>query len=189
MKYFSPGSEWFWASFNCVLVLITICVIWRQLRLQGYSHVIQSMFVFDEKWRSQEMTIARREVCANYSPTSTDLNRPEDFVARFFEDLANYVLQGALPLRFVWTTYSYEVDHYWPMLQPAILRLREETGDPTLFVHFERLHRRSRRYGYWKNRWSFAPLPVDIKRFLKTETQNIAYYSDLRQQNLIIMPP
>jgi hypothetical protein len=183
----APENQWFWAAINCALICITVFVIWRQLRLQRFSHVIQSMFLFDQRWRSAEMLTARREVCEHYAPDEDTLNRPEDFVSRFFEDLGTYVIHRALPLRFVWSTFGYDIEHYWPMLFASIRRLRQETGDITLFVSFERLHRRFRRYGRWRSGWRFALLPVDLARFCCEETQTLHYYSELRKQTAIIL--
>ena len=132
------------------------------------------------------MTTARKEVCANHN-VSSELNRPEEFVAMFFEDLGNYVIQGALPMRFVWSAYSYEVEHYWPMLKEAIVDGRIKLNDKTLYTNFEILHKRCKLYSRWENRWSFTELPVDIDNFVNFETQKISYYSDIRQDNRIIL--
>ena len=147
------------------------------------------MFALDAKWRSSEMSTARREVCQQETTADRAMNRPEDVVGRFFEEVGHYVLRGALPLRFVWAAYSYEVDHYWPMLKGPILRLRAETGDKSFFICFEKLQKRCRRYGRLRNPPWFRPLPVDPKRFREEETQRIDYYSSVRAASPTIILP
>jgi hypothetical protein len=180
-------ESWFWSLISSILLFLSILFIWRQLRIQGYAHNLQSMFALNSRWNSHEMTLARKEVCAHHL-SNGQWNRPEEFVAMFFEDLGNYVVQGALPMRFVWSQYSYEVEHYWPMFEKEIRQIRHDRHDKTLYINFEKLHKRCKWYSRWENRWSFSALPVDIDDFIKSETQKLDYYSDIRQGNKIILP-
>lgn len=180
-------ESWFWSLVNSALLLLSILLVWRQLRIQGYSHNLQSMFSLNSRWNSYEMTLARKEVCTHHMSNRT-WNRPEEFVAMFFEDLGNYVVQGALPIRFVWSAYSYEVEHYWPMLEEEIRKTRNDRKDNTLYTSFEKLHGRCKWYSRWENRWKFSALPVNIDSFINSETQKLDYYSDIRQETKLILP-
>lgn len=169
-----------------MIVLGFMLVCW-QLRIQRRSHALQAMFALDGRWHSPEMVRARQAVCIRNTAEVIPLEGEEDFVARFFEDLGSYVYRGSLPLPFVWTTYSYEIDHYWTILEPAILRLRTETGDPTFFGLFERLKRRSDRSGRrrlcwllirhkrWKQAFRLEHLPIDRDRFKREELRMVRF--------------
>lgn len=180
-------ESWFWSFVNSVLLLLSILFIRRQLRIQGYAHNLQSMFALKSRWDSGEMTIARQEVCTHHAANGL-WNRPEEFIAMFFEDLGGYVLQGALPMRLVWSAYSYEVEHYWPMFEREIRNTRTQRNDKTLYTDFEKLHSRCKLYSRWQNRWSFSEIPIDIDDFVKSETQKLDYYSNLREKKRIIIP-
>ncbi|MEB2308776.1 MAG: hypothetical protein OZ917_05670 [Candidatus Brocadiaceae bacterium] len=133
------------------------------------------------------MTIARRAACTQYAGNGS-WNRSKEFVAEFFEDLGWCVLQGALPMPLVWSAFSYEVEHYWPMLEKEIKDIRTKRNDKTLFTDFELLRSRCKRFTRKKNRWSSSAIPIHIDDFVKSETQKLGHYSRLRDKKRIIVP-
>ncbi len=141
MHYFGPGSEWFWQMLQCAIVIITGLLVVRQIQLQGDSHIVNSFAMLHERWNSQMMLKARRLVCENYRPDNKNIDQPAFQIGAFFEEVGIYCRRGRLNKHLVWELYSFEVEHYWPILENNVLSLRKSfKGDNTYYHHFERLH-------------------------------------------------
>ena len=48
-----PGSEWFWAMLQFVVVAATLIGLYRQLRLQSSQQAIEQLGAFDREWRDE----------------------------------------------------------------------------------------------------------------------------------------
>ena len=81
-----PGSEWFWSMAQLMLLAVTFVVIYRQLRAQGATNVVQRMDSLAHRWKTGEMTHASvagtaAEVPADLVRLSVGVEHPDDLVA------------------------------------------------------------------------------------------------------------
>jgi hypothetical protein len=95
--------------------------------------------------------LSRRRLAAKYATdgfaTEGDIaqagrfNRAAYAVANFFEDLGYLQRIGALREETVYHSFGIMARTYWTLYGNAIREMREEHGDPEIFVDFERLDR------------------------------------------------
>ena len=135
-----PGSEWFWAATNGLVLAITFIAIYRQLRLQASANAFEQMDRFVHEWASEpsirnmlEILLARR--------AGTDPERyPEgaaSFITDFWESVGSLVRAGHVDRRLVHDFLGDRCRWWWAMLTPYTRRLRIETGDRQRKEHLE----------------------------------------------------
>ena len=126
------------------------------------------------------MRTARKETCGNFAKAETNINKPEHMVCSFFEEVGLYVKRGIFDRALVWEFYSFDIAHYWPMLEEPIRTLRTKFVDKSFFEHFEELHRTIKS----------APRPttLDIPAYVAAENQTLDYYSDFYKNQELTKP-
>jgi hypothetical protein len=163
-SFFDAGSEWFWGMTQAIVVAVTLGIIAYQVRLQRFAQMTDVLARLDEKWNSDFMRTARKETCGNFAKAETNINKPEHMVCSFFEEVGLYVKRGIFDRALVWEFYSFDIAHYWPMLEEPIRTLRTKFVDKSFFEHFEELHRTIKS----------APRPttLDIPAYVAAEKSN-----------------
>lgn len=139
--YFGKESGWFWEMLQFLAVSISLAFIGYQLKVQVTSNMLMALFEFSKKWRSRRLLNARKAVCESYLKNKTAGDQWKT-VANFFEELGLLVKKNVIDSDVIWEEYSFEIEHYWPILQPKINSLRRDQGlDDTYFDSFEELYR------------------------------------------------
>lgn len=137
-----PGSEWFWAMAQFVLVAVTIVGLYRQVRQQNAANALERMVQLQGEWNSPRMIYAR--ICvARWRMQSTDLRPdvestvPLAWLCNFFENLADLFEAGHVTWSEVENTWGQPLVLWWSALRETVMTAREETS--TALLGFERL--------------------------------------------------
>ena len=95
-----PGSEWFWAFAQFIVVVVSLFGIYRQLRSQGAANAVQRIETLEGQWNSPRMTYQRLDLAVHLKTHPADLEgyfkaRP---ILDFFTNLENLWKQGYVTL-------------------------------------------------------------------------------------------
>jgi hypothetical protein len=141
-----PGSEWFWAFLQFVVVALTLGVItyqvWsqtQQAKIQAAASTAGTMSLMQEKWNADTMQRMRLKICTDWKNNKKNFDGVCEFVAEFFEELATFVKIGAISKEVMWDVQSWNVECYWFMFADDIYRLRAEYKDESFYSGFEQL--------------------------------------------------
>lgn len=136
---FGKDSDWFWAMLQAIAVPITLGFIWRQVVLQRQASELDALRQMKDEWVSADLLAAQEECCSNFvSSNTTRITLKEEKIASFYELLGLYVRLGTLNKELCWNVFSYDVEHYWLILQPKLAPLM--AADSTLFTEFKKLY-------------------------------------------------
>lgn len=170
-----PGSEWFWGFVQCVVVAVTLFLIYLQFKTQTASHVVQSVLAIDERWNSEYLQSIRHEVCSEWKGDNKKFDGACEVIAEFMEDLGTFLKIKAIPADVMWEVQSWNIENYWMMFQPGIVELRGELKEPkTLYSGFETLFDKMVEIGDQKS----APRknPKDAGDFIDREIRSTGVY-------------
>jgi hypothetical protein len=136
-----PGSEWFWAAAQFVLVAVSLVGIYRQLKAQGSANAFQRLSTLHERWDSERLVRARLQLAIRLRHGPADkVGASVIPVADFFEDIALLEAAGHVSRREVWLDWNRTVEFWWALVEPEIRRRRADyPGD---FDGFETLRDR-----------------------------------------------
>lgn len=145
LHIWEQGSEWFWAFLQFVVVALTLWYVTRQVRLQAMSHVVESICTLQDHWNSETMQHRRNEVCTQWkSKHAKEFDGACEHIADFFEELGTFVKIKALPLQVVWDVHSWNIEHYWLMFKPGIVKERKDCKE-NIYCEFESLFKAMRK--------------------------------------------
>ena len=134
--------------------------LFQNYRLKSLTHVKDTYFVDGDILEVQ------------------DLDPATEQVHDFFEDVGYLCRVGVLPVERVWSQYP-GITTAWVLWEPAIKKLRDETGDPRWYGNYEYLYNQmvdvERRRGYTDAR----PTKDDLREFVE---ENIQYVEIARKQ-------
>ena len=87
---FGPGSEWFWAMAQFVVVVITLAGIYRQLRAQSSANAFHQMATLNDRWNSDHLVRARLALVLHFRYEEAGAGIPSLMrpMCDFFEDIA-----------------------------------------------------------------------------------------------------
>lgn len=155
------GSEWFWAFWQFIAVVLTLVLIWKQVKqqteshksiekqvklqtkeveIQTASHVVQTVCTIQERWCSETMQRVRLEVCTEWENGKRDFDGACEYIACFFEELGTFVKIKAIPIETMWDMQSWNIEYYWGMFKTGILKIRKNYKEP-VYSDFEGLFR------------------------------------------------
>lgn len=147
-----PGSEWFWAALQFVVVVVTLLAIYRQLRAQGAANAVQRMETLQGEWNSERMIHSRLVVAIwrKHDAASPNAASSPDFETQaalgwlcgFFENLSDLEEDGYLTWKEVVNNWGQSLIVYWVLLAPVVTELRS-SATSNMFTGFERLARRA----------------------------------------------
>ena len=136
-----PGSEWFWAAAQFVVVVVSLVGIYSQLRAQASANAFHQRATLHERWYSGRLVRARLTIALDKRHPGPDSQVPKmlPFVADFFDDIASLEEEGHLKRSYVWHDWNRTAEFWWTLLYPAIQQRRVlYPGD---YEGFERLAR------------------------------------------------
>ena len=139
---FGPGSEWFWAMAQFVLVAATIVGIYFQLRAQHAASLIEQSREWVREWGDDVLTadiLAALIDLQERPAVASGLPEPAKDVANWFEALGYLVAERHLRSIDVWHHMRPDVALWWALLTPYVKREREIGGSDHYFEWFEKL--------------------------------------------------
>jgi hypothetical protein len=174
---FGQGSSWFWTMAEFFVILVTLLYISRQVRYQRQANMLSTFTALDRRWKSSEMREARKHACKDYGSAERTISQPEDLVLGFFEELGLYLRRKVFDLPTVWEFYSYDVEHYWPILEPRIREFRTSSKDDSWYSEFEYLNDEIVKYSKKKS-CPTGKTDAEIKKFIRGELKDPTYDED-----------
>lgn len=148
---FGPGSEWFWAFAQFVVVVVSLVGIYYQLRLARSANAFEQLSRLQEQWESERMLRHRLATYLALRDGGSRSNVPPNaayFIADFWESLGALTRAGHVDPRLVKETYGLTCRSWWWILGPLIDAERVASGDPTVYAHFEWVADRMYQLGY-----------------------------------------
>ncbi len=118
MAFIGPGSEWFWAAAQFVVVVVSLYGIYHQLRSQGAANAVQRIATLEGEWKSPRMIYARLVLALHlkYEPPNLDGLFKAGPLLNFFVNLANLNEAGYLSVE--------EIEANWGM------QIQDPVGQP-----------------------------------------------------------
>lgn len=130
-----PGSEWFWAAAQFVVVVVSLFGIYRQLRSQGAANFVQRIETLEGEWNSSRLTHARLALALHlkYEPLDLAAWFKAQPVLDFFMNLANLNEAGYLNLDEIAATWGRSIQIYAALTVPLVEHQAAHGGDPTAY--------------------------------------------------------
>jgi hypothetical protein len=147
-----PGSEWFWAMAQFVVVVVSLYGIYRQLRSQGAANAVQRIESLEGQYDSPRMIYSRLELALHlkYQPP----NMAGFFKARstldFFINLGNLNDAGYLSVEEIEATWGRSVQIWGALTGPLVEVARRNEGRADIYdldPLITRLKRREQKSG------------------------------------------
>jgi hypothetical protein len=138
-RFWGAGSEWLWAFMRFVVIALTLALIYRQVRVQTASHVVQSLSTIHTRWNSELILRARQHVCSRWVAGDRDFDGVAQYLAEFLEELGVYLRIHAVSEPELWEVQSWYVEHYYCMFKSGIAQYRQTYKDETLYSEFQML--------------------------------------------------
>jgi hypothetical protein len=134
---FGPGSEWFWAMAQFLVLLVTGLAIYRQLRAQGSANALQAQAALLARWDSKEMVRAR--LAALMAVAAGEARFPEivGLVGNFFAEMAALRTHRHLRPTDSWEIWSGQVQFWWALVRRWLPEIRAR--NPGIYGEFEAL--------------------------------------------------
>ena len=164
-------SQWFWTMAQALIVLVSLVAIYQQIKLQTYSNWLQQLTNMRNVWESGRMISARKHTCRLYQDGDNRIGNAQGMVLGFFEELGLLLEKDTISIEFVWETYSYYIDHYWPICMANVKAFRDESKDPNWYVHFEYLWKASQQYSSRKGSPFGLKDRAQIALFIRGESE------------------
>jgi hypothetical protein len=130
-----PGSEWFWAAAQFVVVVVSLFGIYRQLRSQGAANAVQRIETLEGEWTSPKMTHARLVLALHLKYESQDLAgffkaRP---ILDFFVNLGNLHDWGFLSLDEIDSTWGQAIPVWTALIGSLVDVARANDGRANIY--------------------------------------------------------
>lgn len=125
---------------QAVAVIVSLIFIYRQVRIQRMANSLTTLKEFRERWDSRRLSDARAAVVSAYSSRDKKIDHTEESLLNFFEEMGLNVSRGIFDACSVWETYSYYLEHYWPILLPKVTEMRAAERDGSYFEQAEKLY-------------------------------------------------
>lgn len=167
-------SGWFWTMIQSLAVIVSLILIYRQVRAQRVANSLVALEKLAERWNSNRLCDARSAVVSAYPSTSKKIEHHEEILLTFIEELGGHSKKGVLDIDAVWHFYSYYVEHYWPILLEKVLEIRTENQDESYFDQAEWLYDKCCKFS--RKRGS-CPIKTEaqLATFIKGELNYVEY--------------
>ena len=173
-------TEWFWSMIQAIVVLVTLVFIYRQVRLQTATHVVQTLGAIHQRWAEDAMLRARHSVCSRYLAETFEFDGVSEYIAEFMEELGSYVKINAVPPDVMWDAQSWYIEHYYFMFKVGIDLVRKNYHDETLYSNTESLFSQMTAHSKLVGAPSVERGPNDLRRFAENEVQITAAFLNLQ---------
>ena len=177
------AKDLFWTMIQAVGVLMTLALIYRQMRLQTASHVVQTLGAIHQRWSEDAMLRARNTVCKRYIEGDVTFDSVSNYIAEFMEELGTYVKINAVPSEVMWDAQSWYVEHYYCMFKSGIEQTRQTNHEDTLYKDFQDLFGTLKEQSKKKGAPSVDRGPADLRLFAEDELRVTAAFLQLQRSS------
>lgn len=196
LVFVGTGSEWFWAALQFVAITLTLIFIYRQLRIQSFSHVVSVLSRLDGQWNSKLMLVARVRTCQKWREAYLALPKNPQIlkdanngldgnalaIADFFEDLAVYASKRFIPRDMIWHAYSWDLEYYWTLFRDGITEMHSTLNDVTPYSKLPKLIEAMKRENIKRNAPTSAKTQDEILTFLNMEIDSLTELIESQKQ-------
>ncbi len=125
-----PGSEWFWAMAQLVVVVVSLLAVYRQLKAQGAANAFARISSIQRHWESKTLAQARLRTALRlrYS-NEKGLDAGALIVCEFMDDIWDLYEQGFLTRDVAVGNWGYSAYNWWQLLGPAVEFQRLADGE------------------------------------------------------------
>jgi hypothetical protein len=193
LAVFGPGSEWFWAMLQFLVLVTTFFVVYRQLRAAVAANAFARKERLEDTWDARPLTQARlKAAIALRNSPDADVDAAMRALAKFFSDLFELHDRGHLAERDVMPAWGVNCQVWWHLLGPAVLRYREAESVKILYLGFEELAGFCRRKSA---AWGIAPIDIDdvsrsawLDKAIGRATENLERIADVESRTILEVP-
>jgi len=178
--FFGVNSSWFWSMCQFIIITITLIMVYNQLKSQRKSNMLQTLHKCDDKWDSTAMLKRRSIVASGYASSSLEMNEEVILVINFFEDLGMYFKEGLISKSIIWNSYSYQIEHYWPLLKPRIDEFQAKNNDNSFGEQFKNLHKAMQKYSSSKK---LPTLPLSNNQLVSFAKHEESLFLEQKERN------
>ena len=175
-------QDWFWAMMQFFIVAATLYLIYRQIKIQTATHIVQTLSNIVTRWNSETMLRARLKVCSDFIHGEKEFGEVSSYIATFMEELGVYVQINAIPAKVLWEAQSWPVEHYYCMFKDGIDHLREFHKDINFYTQFESLYKKMNEINREKGSPAFIRRDEELKRFARNEIELCKAFLQLREE-------
>ena len=201
-------NEWIWVMVQALVVLITLPLIYlqvriqtkgigvqaeqarlqteairvqtEQVRLQTAAHLVQTLGANHQRWTESAMLRARYSVSSRYLSKDLAFDGVSEYVAEYMEELGGYVRMDAVPVEVIWGAQSWYLEHYYCMLKEGILAMRQRYHDETLYRGAENLFVLMLAHSGQEGAPNAERGPEDLRKFAESEVQMTSAFLGLQ---------
>jgi hypothetical protein len=134
---FGPGSEWFWAMAQFLVLTVTGLAIYRQLRAQGSANALEAQESLLARWESPEMVRVRLAALMHIASGAPGEPPTLGIAGNFFANMAALRAHQHLRPTDSWEMWSAQVQFWWALQVPWIHTYRAR--NPGAYGEFEEL--------------------------------------------------
>lgn len=138
----ATDSATVWTAIQSIAVIITLLLIYAQIRKQSHSNVVQTLNLLSDKWDKKGLLVARARVTRAWSEDTYAFDGDACEIASYFEQLGTYVGQGLVGANICWEIFSYQIEGYYSLFEEGIKRRQIDLKDPSAFQRFTWLYGR-----------------------------------------------
>jgi len=134
---FGPGSEWFWAMAQFLVLTVTGLAIYRPLRAQGSANALGAQESLVARWESPEMVRLRLAALMHIASRKPGQPPTLTTVGNFFAQVAALVTHRHVRPSDSWEIWSKQVQTWWALIGPWLADIR--AGNAGIYGEFEAL--------------------------------------------------
>ena len=134
-----PGSEWFWAMLQLVVVAVSLVGLYRQVRLQSSASAIEQTRAITGEWNSEALHRSRLATLLSLRDGVDDATASRHAaieVGNFWERVGWLVRSGKIDRKIIHAYVGTAVRLWWKLLAPSTEELRTQQQDVGVFEHF-----------------------------------------------------
>ncbi len=159
LAFIGPGSEWFWAAAQFVVVVITLVGIYRQLRVQGAANFVQRIETLQGDWSSPRMAYTRLVVALHlrYEQPDKSCYLKAKPILDFFANLQNLEIEGYLSVDEIGANWNRSIQE-WTAFTAPLVEARRKTDDNLNLYDLDPLIMKLRK---WEQKRGAMPLSYE----------------------------
>jgi hypothetical protein len=186
-----PGSEWFWAMAQLVVVVVTLLAVYRQLQAQGAANAVARADSLFNSFESKQTVLAELQVAMQLRANDSEklMNQRMVLIAGKFEHLADLHDRRSMTLDDIYDRFGLALQIWWRLLGPVIEATRVSEGEPGYYEGFQRLDRlcseQARKRGESHAHWLEMPLPKLVEEAVNVYTEKLQLIRDVESD---VMP-
>ena len=130
-----PGSEWFWAMAQLIVVVVTLGGIYLQLRGQGAANALHRIELLQGQYQSERMEYTKLALALDlkYEELGNGTIAKAQPLLDFFADLETLYVERHITLKEIGANWGRPIQVWFALLTPVVARMRETEGVSDLY--------------------------------------------------------